>query len=98
MAKNKVQEYFDSYPGSKECFETADGMLFHQEGDARLHQTSTLKETEPVKGHYRSSTSSEESSSEDPSTGSGDPSTGSGDPSTSSEGSGRKSTTKKNNK
>lgn len=53
MANEKVKSYFKDYPGSNECFETADGILFHQEGDANWHQTGTLKSKAPVKKHYR---------------------------------------------
>lgn len=53
MANEKVKSYFKDYPVSDKCFETADGTLFHQEGDANHHQTGTLKSNEPVKKHYR---------------------------------------------
>lgn len=36
----KVEEYFRSYPGSNACYQSADGLIFHQEGDARLHAKS----------------------------------------------------------
>lgn len=55
MAKEQVQSYFKDYPGSDQCFETTDGLLFHQEGDANLHQTGTLNSKEPVQKHIRPS-------------------------------------------
>lgn len=35
-----VKQYFESYPASKKCFQTSDGLIFHQEGDANLHAKS----------------------------------------------------------
>lgn len=45
----KPSEYFKDYPQAKQCFETSDGLIFHQEGDARLH-AKTL-ENDAVKEH-----------------------------------------------
>lgn len=33
----KAEQYFKDYPGKKECFQTSDGLIFHEEGDAKLH-------------------------------------------------------------
>ncbi len=33
----RVQDYFETYPNSQECFETSDGFLFHQDYDAKAH-------------------------------------------------------------
>ncbi|WP_346236151.1 hypothetical protein ABDK00_016910 [Niabella insulamsoli] len=53
MSKN-IQSYFKDYPGRDKCYETADGIIFHEKGDANMHQSETLKSKEPVKVHYRS--------------------------------------------
>ncbi len=53
MTSEKIQTYFKEYPASTQCFEAADGMVFHEEGDAGMHQSGTLKIKEPVKKHYR---------------------------------------------
>lgn len=34
---NNVKRYFKDYPASNVVFETNDGLLFHQDGDAALH-------------------------------------------------------------
>lgn len=47
----KVSEYFKSYPGSKKCYQTSDGFIFHQEGDAMLHARSLGDDT--VAGHKK---------------------------------------------
>lgn len=44
---SKVQQYFKDYPTKTACFETADGTIFHQIGDANLHAAS-LKNNEVV--------------------------------------------------
>ena len=46
---SNVKEYFKDYPGKNQCFETSDGQLFHEKGDANLHAGS-LKNDE-VKTH-----------------------------------------------
>ncbi len=44
-----VKQYFKDYPGSKQCFQTSDSLIFHEEGDARLHAKSL--EDKDVKTH-----------------------------------------------
>ncbi len=51
--RTKTQTYFDDYPGSDQCFETEDGVLFHQQSDAELHRRETLKSKEPVRKYKR---------------------------------------------
>lgn len=51
----KPSEYFKDYPQAKECFSTSDGLIFHQEGDARLH-AKTL-ENDKVTEHKKSEVS-----------------------------------------
>lgn len=53
----KSEEYFKSYPGSKACHQTSDGLIFHQEGDARLHAKSLEDDaiTEHKKGAVKKS-------------------------------------------
>lgn len=38
-----VKDYFKDYPSKTECFQTFDGLIFHQEGDANLHAHSLGK-------------------------------------------------------
>lgn len=45
------EEYFKGYPASKKCHQTSDGLIFHQEGDARLHAQSL--EDDEVKTHKK---------------------------------------------
>lgn len=47
----KVSEYFEQYPQRKVCFQTSDGLLFHEEGDAKLHANSL--ENKEVESHKR---------------------------------------------
>jgi len=46
---DSVKEYFKDYPAKDKCFETSDGLLFHEKGDANYHANS-LKDKE-VKTH-----------------------------------------------
>ena len=48
------EEYFKSYPSSKECFQTSDGFFFHKDFDAKAHAQS-LKEREVIE-HKRPET------------------------------------------
>ena len=34
---SKVQDYFKDFPASERCFETVDGLIFHERGDAKFH-------------------------------------------------------------
>jgi hypothetical protein len=45
----KVKEYFNNFPASVKCFQTSDGFIFHEKGDAQMH-TATLDDKE-VKEH-----------------------------------------------
>jgi hypothetical protein len=36
----EVSQYFKDYPGSKKCYKTSDGLIFHEEGDANAHAKS----------------------------------------------------------
>lgn len=47
----KPEQYFKDYPGKQQCFQTADGLIFHEEGDARLHARGL--EYEEVARHER---------------------------------------------
>ncbi len=60
----KVEEYFKSYPASKVCYQTSDSLIFHQEGDARLHAQSL--EDDEVKTHKKTSAKNGEEISESP--------------------------------
>lgn len=33
----KPNEYFKDYPGKAKCYQTADGLIFHEKGDAQYH-------------------------------------------------------------
>lgn len=44
----KPEQYFKDYPGKKECFQTSDGLIFHEKGDAHMHGDH-LKDTEVTK-------------------------------------------------
>lgn len=46
---NKVQQYFKDFPASEKCFETGDGLIFHERGDANMY-ASGLTDKE-VKEH-----------------------------------------------
>jgi hypothetical protein len=35
--KDSISAYFQDYPKSNKVFETSDGYLFHEVGDAKLH-------------------------------------------------------------
>ena len=37
---DSVKNYFKDFPASKKCFTTADGLVFHEQGDANLHAAS----------------------------------------------------------
>lgn len=43
----KANEYFKDYPGKTKCFETSDGLIFHEKGDAQYHADG-LKDNEVV--------------------------------------------------
>ncbi len=43
----QVEEYFTNYTGSSVCYTTSDGLVFHEQGDARLHANS-LEDKEVV--------------------------------------------------
>lgn len=43
----KVELYFSSYPTSNQCFETSDGLLFHEKPMAETHG-ATLKDKKVI--------------------------------------------------
>lgn len=49
----QVEEYFKNYTGSNYCYTTSDGLVFHEQGDARLHANSL--EDKEVEQHKRKS-------------------------------------------
>ncbi|MBS1745448.1 MAG: hypothetical protein JST21_04690 [Bacteroidetes bacterium] len=46
---DKIKTYFKDYPHKEKVFETSDGLMFHEKGDAHLHAQG-LKDKE-VKEH-----------------------------------------------
>jgi hypothetical protein len=48
---SKVKHYFATHPDSPECFETANGYLFHKRSDADAH--TQILQNRTVKHHKR---------------------------------------------
>jgi hypothetical protein len=48
---DKVKVYFETYPDSNECFESADGFLFHDKNKAEAHGATLNDRT--VQKHER---------------------------------------------